>query len=145
MEKTEENIRAAQELLAKAKGDIAEDMKSRGIAAVIWDLSTASMQYIPEIMLRKPEEGKSGEVVRITGIYLYDDTLYLIEEDKAGVSVNEFYDRETEVKPSVVTLSEDVARENLGNPEGKAGYITSGSIEEWLTIANCYFQALIEE
>ena len=145
MQNSDENIRAAQALLGKAKEELADNMKARGIAVVIWDLASASMQYIPEIVVRDGADKSKAEVVRITGIYRYGDKLFLIEEDKAGVSVDRFYNRNTEVKPSVVTLTEDMAASALGDPEGKPGFTTAGTIEEWINVANCYFQALIEE
>lgn len=135
------NKKADTDLLAKAKSDLIADMKERGFAAVIWDLSTAGFQYIPEILLSAP--GKPV-VMRVTGLYRYNGVLYLIEEHDAGVSVNEFYDRDSEVKPSVVTLTDDSAREALGDPENKPGYTTVGTLEEWLNIADAYFQALSE-
>lgn len=143
MENTKNYSQAAGELLAKAKQDLIADMKSRGIGAIIWDVSTAGFQYIPEI-LHVSEDKNKTRVARITGLYRYDDTLYLIEEDRSGVSVDGFYNADNEVRPSVVTLTEDMARKDLGDPEAVKGYTTQGSVEEWLSIADCYFQALSE-
>lgn len=132
------------DLLGKAKQDLIDDMKERGIGAILWDNATAGFQYIPEINLAE-DEAEQPDCSRIMGLYRYDDTLYLIEEDKAHVDFNEFYDEDTEVKPSVVTLTETIAQKDLGNPTEEKGYTTEGSLEEWLTIADCYFEALNEE
>lgn len=132
------------DLLGKAKQDLIDDMKERGIGAILWDNATAGFQYIPEINLAE-DEAEQPDCSRIMGLYRYDDTLYLIEEDKSHIDFNEFYDEDTEVKPSVVTLTETIAQKDLGNPTEEKGYTTEGSLEEWLTIADCYFEALNEE
>lgn len=41
-----------------------------------------------------------------------------------------------------VFLTEDAAREQLGDPNAVKGYTTQGSAEEWAAIADCYFEAL---
>lgn len=143
MENTHKYSKAGADILEKAKSDLMEDMRARGIGAVIWDLSTVGFQYIPEIVHVSADKQKT-RVARVTGLYSYNGTLYIIEEDRADVSVDSFYDRDTEVKPSVVTLSEDKAEKELGDPEAVKGYTTQGSVDEWLTIADCYFQALSE-
>ena len=132
------------DLLGKARQDLIDDMKERNIGAILWDNATAGFQFIPEINLAE-DDAEQPDVARIMGLYRYDDVLYLIEEDKADINFNDFYDEDTEVKPSVVTLTESVARGDLGDPTKEKGYTTEGSLEEWLTIADCYFEALNED
>lgn len=143
MKNAREYREAAGVLLANAKEDLASDMKERGIGAIIWDNSTVGFRFIPEVICRC----KSGNacVARVSGIYLYDGTLYLIKEEKNSINVDKFYDRDTEVKPSVVTLTDSTASQELGNPVGKDEYTVDGSLEEWLAVADCYFQALGEK
>lgn len=129
------------DLFGKAKQDLIDDMKSRNIGAILWDNATADFEQIPEINLAD-DDAEMPDTVRIMGLYRYDDTLYLIEEDKAKVDFNHFYNADSEVKPSVVTLTESVAVSDLGDPAKEEGYTTEGSLEEWLTIADCYFEAL---
>ena len=129
------------DLFGKAKQDLIDDMKSRNIGAILWDNATADFEQIPEINLAE-DDAEMPDTVRIMGLYRYDDTLYLIEEDKAKVDFNHFYNADSEVKPSVVTLTESVAVSDLGDPTKEEGYTTEGSLEEWLTIADCYFEAL---
>lgn len=129
------------DLFGKAKQDLIDDMKSRNIGAILWDNATADFEQIPEINLAE-DDAEMPDTVRIMGLYRYDDTLYLIEEDKAKVDFNHFYNADSEVKPSVVTLTESVAVSDLGDPSKEEGYTTEGSLEEWLTIADCYFEAL---
>lgn len=136
-----ENTQNTPALLDKALEALIDDMKSREIGAIIWDLSQVGFQYLPEVTLS--EDGKS-RVARITGLYRYDGKLYLIEEDAANVSVDDYYVRDNEVKPSVVTLSEDVAAKELGDPRSEKGYTTEGSLEEWIVVADDYYQALTE-
>ena len=129
------------DLFAKAKQDLIDDMKQRNIAAILWDNATADFEQIPEINLAE-DDADMPDVSRIMGLYRYDDTLYLIEEDKAKIDFNNFYNPDTEVKPSVVTLTEATAKADLGDPADKPGYTTDGTLEEWLVIADCYFEAL---
>lgn len=131
------------DLLGKAQQDLIADMKERNIGAILWDNATAGFQYIPEIDLAQ-DDAEEPDCSRIMGLYRYDDELYLIEEDKSKVDFNRFYNPDTEVKPSVVTLTESVARGDLGDPTKEPGYTTDGSLEEWLAIADCYFEALNE-
>lgn len=131
------------DLLGKACQDLIDDMKERNIGAILWDNATAGFQYIPEINLTE-DDTEQPDCSRIMGLYRYDDELYLIEEGKARVDFNDFYNEDTEVKPSVVTLTESVAQKELGNPTEEKGYTTEGSLEEWLAIADCYFEALNE-
>lgn len=143
METTNLNQAESQALFAKAKKAMADDMEARNIGAIIWDNSTAGFHQLPEIQLVSPENGKES-VARITGLYRYNGDLYLMEEDKVNVSVDDFYNRDTEVKPTVVTLTEDMAEKSLGNPDEERGYTRQGTLEEWIVISDCYFEALCE-
>lgn len=133
----------ATDLLKKAQQEMIEDMKSRDIGAILWDNATADFHTIPEIV-HTNDKGET-RVARIMGLYRYNDTLYLVEEDRAPINFNNFYNRDSEVKPVVVTLTEETARAELGDPTAVKGYTTQGSLEEWLGIADCYFEALAEE
>lgn len=132
------------DLFGKAKEDLYEDMQSRGIGAILWDNSTAGFDYIPEINLAE-DDADMPDTSRVMGLYACEGILYLIEEDKAHINLNDFYNPDSEVKPSVVTLSPDSAKKELGNPADEPGYTTDGTLEEWLAIADCYYQALNEE
>ncbi|MCM1152438.1 MAG: hypothetical protein NC328_02125 [Muribaculum sp.] len=130
------------DLLSKAKSDLAENMDERGIGAILWDNATAGFPYLPELEVgNNPEH---PETVRVMGIYNAEGTLYLIEEDKSGLNINEFYNHDTEVKPTIVTLTPDIAAKEFGDPARHKGFTTGGDLEEWLAIADCYFQALAE-
>lgn len=144
MKKTKEYSAQAADLFSKAKQELLDNMKQKGIGAIIWDNATAGFHFIPEIIHRSDDKNKV-RVARIMGIYDFDDRLFLIEEDRAPVTINKLYDPDTEVRPTVVTLSEDSARRILGDPEKVKGYTTQGTLEEWLTIADCYFEALNEQ
>lgn len=126
-------------LLDKAKKDMIADMESRQIGAILWDNATAGFRYLPVATLA------SGKVVNISGLYHYADNLYLVEEDNPRADINNFYDRDSEVKPTVVCLSDSVATSDLGNPATEDGFTLGGTMEEWLAIADCYFQALAEK
>lgn len=126
-------------LLDKAKKDMIADMESRQIGAILWDNATAGFRYLPVATLA------SGKVVNISGLYHYADNLYLIEEDNPRADINRYYDRDSEVKPTVVCLSDTVATSDLGDPATEDGFTLDGSMEEWLAIADCYFQALAEK
>lgn len=130
-------------LLLKAKEQMLEDMKTREIGAIIWSVPDAGFHYIPEIMVTSQRDGKT-RTARITGLYCYKGTLYAIEEDMAGVSIDEFYRPGIDVPPIVVTLSEMKASEQFGTPSEAKGFTTQGSLEEWVAIADCYFEALAE-
>ncbi len=143
METNRLNQAESQQLFAKAKKAIAEDMDTRGIGAMIWDNSSAGFHQIPEVIVISPENGKE-RTARITGLYRYNDEVYLMEEDMVGVSIEDFYNRDTEVRPTVVTLSTDMAIKSLGNPDEERGYTRQGSLEEWLVVTDCYFEALAE-
>lgn len=132
-----------QTLFTQAKESLLNDMQARGLGAIIWDISTAGFHQIPEIVHVSAKDGKE-RVARIQGLYAYDGDLYLIEEDRAHVSIDSFYNHDTEVKPTVVTLTKDMAKESLGDPLDEKGYTTQGSLEEWTVIADCYFEALAE-
>lgn len=141
MENTQENRLAALALLAKAKGELMDDMKERGIAAVLWNNSSSGFHYIPEIYERPSENENHGEVCPVIGLYVHGNDLYAIEEC-SKVNLNDFYNRDSEVAPTIVTLTEDSAAKYLGDPSDRPGFTTSGSIAEWLTIADCYFEAI---
>ncbi len=38
----------------------------------------------------------------------------------------------------------DTIQTETSNPEGVEGFTLQGSLEEWLTVADCYFEALAE-
>ena len=139
MENTQKTV---DELFIQAKSDIIADMKTRGIGAIIWDNATAGFPYKPEILHKSTKDPSKARVAEIMGLYAYDGTLYLIEEGRAPIKFSEFWDRDTETAPTVVTLSEEAAKEKLGDPEAVKGYTTQGSLEEWTAIADCYFRAL---
>ncbi len=139
----ENNTTTNGKLFSEAISRLVEDMEVRGIGAILWDNATAGFHYIPATTITD----KKGEtkVIRVMGLYNYEGTLYLIEEDKAPVHLTEFYTDGVEVPPTVVTLTEDSARRHLGNPQKEDGFTTKASNEEWLAIADCYFEALAEE
>lgn len=144
MKNTQGYRESAARLFAQAKSELADDMRQRGIGAIIWDNATTGFHYLPEIVHQATDRQKV-RVAQITGIYLYNNSLYLIEEGRSKVSVDTYYDADKDVKPTVVTLSGQRAHEDLGNPEDHKGFTTQGSLEEWLTIADCYFEALEEQ
>lgn len=131
----------ATSLIDGARQQLIEDMKSRGFCAIIWDLRTIGFHYIPEIVLGTNREG-DDIVKRIGGLYAYNGKLYAIEEGAPGSETKNYYNPATEVAPTVVTLTESVAAENLQNPEESKFYTLSGSDQEWLVIADSYFEAL---
>ena len=137
------NAGASANLLDKAKADLRANMTERGIAAIIWDVEEAGFHYIPEVSLPDSTE-EDPKVARVTGLYAYDNDLYLILET-ADLDLEEFYNPDTEVRPTVVTLSSDLAAKYLGDPKGNEGYDNAGDLEEWLAVADCYFEALAEE
>ena len=142
MKSTQQFSQQAQALFTQAKQALANDMEARNIGAILWNNATAGFHYIPAVVVRN---GDKAKVVRIMGLYRYDGEVYLIEEDKAGVDINNFYNEDTEVPPVVVTLTESVAEGDLGNPTERPGFTTQGSLEEWTAIADCYFEALNED
>lgn len=131
------------ELLKKARQQMTDDMKTRDIGAIIWSLADAGFHYIPEIVVTNPRDN-STRTARVTGLYLFNEKVYAIEEDVAGVSVDEFYRHGIDVPPVVVTLSPDKAREQFGTPAEAKGFTTQGSLEELVAIADCYFEAIAE-
>lgn len=141
MESTDKSVDA---IFAEAKEAIAADMKARGIGAIIWDNASAGFHQIPEIVHHSSKDPEKTRVARIMGLYCYEGTLYEIEEDRAPVKFDDFWDKDTEAAPTVVTLSEDIAVKDLGDPEKTKGYTTQGTLEEWTVIADCYFEALDE-
>lgn len=142
MENTQEAVAG---LLAKAKKDLIADMKSREIGAIIWNLATAGFPNIPAILHHSKKDPEKTRVADIMGLYRYNDVLYLIEEDRAPIKFDDFWNQDTEAAPTVVTLTEDIARKDLGDPEAVKGYTTQGTLEEWMAIADCYFQALNQD
>lgn len=138
-EKDEETIK----LVAQAKLKLGEDMKSRDIAAIIWNIGEAGFHYIPEIVVGQDKNGVDI-VKRITGLYVERDDVYAIEEGTPGTDITEFYTKGVDVPPIVITLTKDMAEKELGNPEKEPGFTRAGSGREWLTIADCYFEALNE-
>lgn len=139
----EKNSGAVADLLGKAKSDLRANMAERGIAAILWDVEEAGFHYIPEVSLPDSTE-EDPKVARVTGLYSFDGELYLILET-ADVNFEEFYNPDTEVRPTVVTLSSDLAAKYLGDPKGRDGYDPYGDLEDWLAVADCYFEALAEE
>lgn len=135
---------SASQLFVKAKQELVDNMAQQGIGVIVWDLATADFHYIPEVVTRT-DDGRQAHVVRIMGLYSYDGELYLMEENHAPISINKLYDRDTEVRPTVVTLSQSAAQRALGDPKKAKGYTQQGSLEEWLAIADCYFEALNED
>lgn len=125
-------------LLDQAKEQMIADMKQRGIGAIIWNVAEAGFHYIPEIMTGDGPK----DVVRVTGLYQYEGKLYAIEEGLAHVDMKNFYTEGVDVPPTVVTLTEGKASEVLGSPDEEKGYTTDGTVQEWVTIADCYFEAL---
>ncbi len=130
-------------LLTQALQKMADDMAVREIGAIIWSIADANFHYIPEIVVTD-SEGKTS-TVRVTGLYRYNGRLYAIEEDVADVNIDQYYRPGIDVPPVVVTLSENKAEEQLGDPEEAKGYTTQGTLEEWVAIADCYFEALAED
>ena len=137
------NSGAVADLLGRAREDIMADMEHRGIGAVVWDVEDAGFHYLPEVSL-PTDDPENPEVVGVTGIYACGGTLYLILEVKSGVSVDEFYDKENESRPAVVTLTPDKAVKSFGDPAGEEGFMSGGDLEQWLAVADCYFEALAE-
>lgn len=126
-------------LLAEAKENLVKNMAARNMGAIIWDLASAGFHFIPSVTL------ENGKVLRVTGLYVYDNSLYLIDEDCKRANIDNFYDPDTEVKPTVLCLTPNVAAGDLGTPSEADGFTQSGSLEEWLVVADCYFEALNEE
>lgn len=137
------NTGATADLIGKAKADLRANMAERGIAAILWDVEEAGFHYIPEVTLPDSTE-EDPKVARVTGLYSFGDELYLILET-ANVNLEEFYNPDTEVRPTVVTLSADLASKYLGDPKDEEGFDSAGDLEEWLAVADCYFEALAEE
>lgn len=139
------NNNSSTDLLGRAKADLAENMNQRQIGAILWDNATAGFPYLPEISLPMKEDQEEPETVSVMGIYNYGGVLYLIEEGESHVDFNHYWDPDNETKPTIITLTPDVAARDFGNPEGEKGFTANADLEEWLAIADCYFQALAEE
>lgn len=137
--------KSSEKSLQDAFNALAEDMAARDIGAVVWDLSVAGFPYIPEVT--EVIEGKSTRQAtdRVTGIYNYNGEIYAIIEGESGVSVNDYYNRDYEVRPSVITLTPDMAESRFGNPAAKRGFTSEATLQEWLAIADCYYQSLAED
>ncbi len=106
------------------------------------DLARAGFHYVPEIVHHSLEKDKT-RAARVTGLYACGDGLWLIEEDRSPVSVDAFYNPGSEVRPTVVTLySPTRPASNSAIREGVEGFTLQGSLEEWLTVADCYFRGL---
>lgn len=133
------NAEAVESLLNNAKANLVADMKNRGIAAIIWDNATAGFHYLPVATLAE------GKVVNISGLYAYEGELYLIEEDCAKANIDHYYDQDNQVRPTVITLTPSVAVADLGQPAPADGFTQTATLDEWLGIADCYFEALAEE
>lgn len=134
-----ENTNNVSALLSQAKENLMKNMLQRNMGAIIWDLASAGFHYIPSVTL------ENGKVLRVTGLYTVNDELYLIDEECKRADINNFYDPDTEVKPTVLCLTPTVAEGDLGAPTEENGFTQSGSSEEWLVVADCYFEALNEE
>lgn len=142
MKDTQKFSARAADLLQQAIEAIASDMKARGLGAILWNNASAGFHFIPEVVTRS---GDKASVHRIMGLYSFGGKVWLVEEDESGVDLSAFYNHDTEVPPVVVTLTESVAEADFGNPAGKIGFTTQGSLEEWTAIADCYFEALAED
>lgn len=138
-----EDMKVSDRLVADAKEQLAEDMKQRGFAAIIWNNATADFHYIPEIVTGHRKDG-SDIVARVTGLMADGDKLYAIEEGAHGADMSNYYNADTDVEPVAVTLPAKTAAGMLGDPAYSDKFTTAGSNEEWLVIADCYFEALNE-
>lgn len=139
-----EKTNASAALLANAKAELIANMAEKEIAAIIWDVEEAGFHYIPEIELEDstPEDPK---VARVSGLYAFAEKLYLIIEGEADIDYKDFYNPDSEIRPTVVTLSRDLANKYLGNPAHEKGFTTEADLEQWLAVTDCYFEALSEE
>lgn len=135
----QETLDDARFLFEQAKADICADMSSRDIGAIMWNNQRAGFHYPPVINM-KNAEGKS-ETWEIQGLYRVQDAIFLIS-DHASVNVDDYYEKGIETPPVIVTLTPDQATGELGLPSEERGFTRQGSIQEWLTIADCYFEAL---
>lgn len=140
-----ENTTNTDALLDKAKRDLVADMENRGIGAILWNNATAGFPYIPEVLLSSQKDKDENQVTCIMGMYDFEGTLYLIEEDRSKIKFDDFWNHDTEAPPTVVTLSEDVAVKEFGDPKLARGFTTVATLEEWTAIGDCYFQALNQD
>lgn len=138
------NIDRSDALVADAKGKIAANMLDCGIGAIIWDLGRAGFHYIPELIVGTDKKDEPT-VVRVTGLYAYDGRLYAIEEGTHDTAMRDYFKRGEDVPPVVVTLTPSAAAGDFGDPSGKKGFTEKGTNEEWLVVADCYFEALSED
>lgn len=139
----ENTITGAQEapILDNAMRQMAQDMEARGLGAIIWNLREAGFHYLPVVTIPGKKENRN---VRVTGLIREGDKLYAIEEGLKEAEITNFYTQGVDVPPVVVTLTPILAEEELPAPEGNSFYTREGSTEEWLAIADCYFEALNE-
>lgn len=139
-----ENINDKDEnkLLDQAVEGIREDMAARDLGAIIWDNATAGFHYLPDVVTGRKDD--KDIVVRVTGLYRYDGNLYMIAEGVKDADISNFYDKGVDVAPTVVTLTQNKAEELFGDPVAKEGFISDATLEEWLVIADDYFEALNE-
>lgn len=140
----EDTTKTTDVLLSEAKHHIIDDMQQKEIGAILWDNSRAGFHFIPEVAVGCGKEDDPS-TTRIMGLYHFDGELYLLEEDKVPVHFTDFYTQGVEVPPVVVTLSEDMSRREFGDPLGEAGFFTGGTLEEWLAVTDCYFEAINEK
>lgn len=131
-------------MLEKAQADIAADMKARGIGAILWNVATAGFHQIPEVAMPDTKHPDKPNVETVMGLYNYNGKLYEILKDHVPYKFSDFWNHDTEAAPTVVTLSEDISIKDLGDPKGKPGYTDAGTLEEWMVVANAYFEALAE-
>lgn len=129
--------------LEQTKSKLVENMNAHQIAAIIWNPEDTRFQPIPEIVTSN--NNGNPESVRITGMYCYDGKLYAIVEGADKTDMEYFYRPGIDVPPQVVTLTEDKAHELFGNPAGKEGFTTAGTLVEWALIAVCYVDAITED
>lgn len=139
----EKNKETAANLLENAKAELIANMAEREIAAIIWDVEEAGFHYIPEVEL-EDSTLEDPKVARVSGLYSYADKLYLIIDGIADIDYKDFYDPDSEIKPTVVTLSRDLANKYLGNPAHEKGFTADADLEQWLAVTDCYFEAIAE-
>ncbi len=105
-------------------------------------LARAGFHYVPEIVHHSLEKDKT-RVARVTGLYACGDGLWLIEEDRSPVSVDAFYNPGSEVRAyGGYAHSRQGPHRTRRSGGGRGGLHASGSLEEWLTVADCYFRGL---
>lgn len=141
MKFADKHVPQVEVLLEDAKKALAANMQQRGIGLIVWNLASSGFHYIPELTVASE---KGTEVVHVSGIYRDGTELYLLEEGKAPVSTADLYDPDSQVAPTVATLSEAAAAKRIGNPAEAKGLTPDATLNEWLVVADCYFEALAE-